>query len=174
MKIYLKISYFKRFVFFCIESQDLGPWIPAIINHLYWSVLSCSGNGQILTERFVSIIHHICNRHIFSDQKIYKRCSHSPYSTDETRRKAWLKMGSPLHDVLKKVVLEKQLVKDFSKMNLQIYTTYLEVFHAVKIRYLPKSIYFNIEKMIAGTQLAALDHNHNVGREQVGYIFNFL
>ena len=38
---------------------------------------------------------------------------------------------------------------------------------ALKIAYLPKKTFFGIEKMIAGTQIAALDHNHNVNREQV-------
>ena len=43
----------------------------------------------------------------------------------------------------------------------------LEVFHALKIAYLPKKTFFGIEKMIAGTQIAALNHNHSVNREQV-------
>ena len=43
----------------------------------------------------------------------------------------------------------------------------LEVFHGVKIRYLPESIFYKMEKMIAGTQLAALDHNNNINRPQV-------
>ena len=49
----------------------------------------------------------------------------------------------------------------------------LEVFHALKITYLPKKTFFGIEKMIAGTQIAALDHNHNVNREQVQTIVIF-
>ena len=44
---------------------------------------------------------------------------------------------------------------------------YLEVFHSLKIRYLPKNIFFEQDKMIAGAQLAALDHNHNIERSQV-------
>ena len=35
---------------------------------------------------------------------------------------------------------------------------------ALKIAYLPKKTFFGIEKMIADTQIAALDHNHNVNR----------
>ena len=54
-------------------------------------------------------------------------------------------------------------------MNVGIYTTLLEIYHSVKIRYLPKSIFFSMEKMIAGTQLAVLDHNNDVDREQVIY-----
>ena len=43
----------------------------------------------------------------------------------------------------------------------------LEVFQVLKIAYLPKKTFFGIEKIIAGTQIAALDHSHNVNREQV-------
>ena len=76
-------------------------------------------------------------------------------------------VGSAPHDALRKILLTKQLLEDIEKMTLQIHTTYLEVFHSIKIRYLHKSIFFDLEKMVAGTQLASLDHNFNVAREQV-------
>ena len=83
-------------------------------------------------------------------------------------------MGSGPHQVLCKIVQEKMLVKDLEKLSVEICTTLLEVFHSLKIRYLPKSIFYGYEKMVAGTQLAALDHNHNVDRGQVCMIFNTL
>jgi len=43
----------------------LGQWIPAIINHLYWSLTTSKGNGEELVERFLSVIHHVTNRHEF-------------------------------------------------------------------------------------------------------------
>ena len=52
-------------------------------------------------------------------------------------------------------------------MAKQVSTTMLEVFHAIKIGYLPKRTCFSIDKMIAGTQIATLDHNHNVARDPV-------
>ena len=55
----------------------------------------------------------------------------------------------------------------------QVNAAMLEVFHALKIAYLTKKTFFGIEKMIAGTQIAALDHNHNVNREQVQTIIIF-
>ena len=50
------------------------------------------------------------------------------------------------------------------KMKESIYTTCLEVFHSVKVRYLPHKKKL---KMITGAQLAALGHNHNTERIQV-------
>ena len=49
----------------------------------------------------------------------------------------------------------------------------LEVFHAMKIAYLPKKTFFGIEEMIASAQIAALDHYNNVNREQVQTTIRF-
>ena len=73
-------------------------------------------------------------------------------------------MGSP-------VITNSELVKVMERMNDNIYTTYLEVFHSVKIRYVPKQIFFEQDKMVAGTALEALDFNHNVNRSQVIHRF---
>ena len=76
-------------------------------------------------------------------------------------------MGSETHETIIRVLSEKSLSGDLEQMTEQENTTMLEVFHAVKIGCLPKKTCFNIDKMIAGTQIAALGHNHNVNREQL-------
>ena len=51
-------------------------------------------------------------------------------------------MGSPVHEALRSVITNNQLVKVMmERMNENIYTTYLEVSHSVKIRYVPKQIF---------------------------------
>ena len=92
----------------------------------------------------------------------YKKCEHKDYSEEEMAQRKWLKFGSPSHEALKSVVMNSGLVKDVAKLNEN-------VFHALKIRYIPKSIFFEQEKMIAGVELAALDHNLNINRGQVIY-----
>ena len=144
-------------------------WIPAITNHLYWSIQSSDGNPEALVERYTSVIHHITNRHEFLG-KYYTKCEHGPYEQEEGSR-SWLKMDNPAHAALKSVILNKILLQDLKKLNENVFTTYLEVFHALKIRYLPKSIFFEQPKMVAGLQLAALDHNININREQVSLTF---
>ena len=42
----------------------------------------------------------------------------------------------------------------------------MQVFHSVMTKYVPKRIHFSRAGMEARTQLAALDHNFNVGRHQ--------
>ena len=76
-------------------------------------------------------------------------------------------MGSPSHEKIRKIVIEKQLLNDLSQITKQTHTTLLEVFHASKIWYLPKSVFCGMEKTLGGTQLVALDHNNNVNRQQV-------
>ena len=73
-----------------------------------------------------------------------------------------MKEGSPVHEELKSIVLNKTLLKDMELLNLNVFTTHLGVFHALKIRYLPKSIFFEQEKMETGMMMAAMDHNINI------------
>lgn len=150
-----------------LENRVLAQWAQSVVNHLYWSIATCDGDGKALVERFTSLIHHTCNRHSFPMNTIYKECEHEKLSEEAKRKKQWLVMGSSAHDQLRKIIAQDGFVKDLEKVCDQISTTLLEVFHSVKIRYLPKSIFYGYEKMIAGTQLAALDHNNNVGRDQV-------
>ena len=103
------------------------------------------GDGKNLVERFTSVIHHVCNRHTFQGWT-YDRCEHDPYNSETSKRKSWLNFDSPPHNALRTVVLNKQLQNDLEKLNENIFTTYLEVFHSLKKRYPPKSIFYEKEK----------------------------
>ena len=46
------------------------------------------------------------------------------------------------------------------------HTGALEVFHSLMLKYVPKRKHFSYRGMLARTQLAALDHNHNCNRLQ--------
>ncbi|KAL7381559.1 hypothetical protein ABVT39_007691, partial [Epinephelus coioides] len=46
------------------------------------------------------------------------------------------------------------------------HTGSVEVYHNVMLKYLPKRLHFGYDTMVARTQLAILDNNYNVGREQ--------
>ena len=76
-------------------------------------------------------------------------------------------MGSAAHEKLVKSISKKTLVADLEHMTKQVNTTLLEVFHANKTSYLPKSTFFRMEKMVTGIQIAALGHNNNINRFQV-------
>ena len=52
---------------------------------------------------------------------------------EEEEARDWLVPDSPAHKAIKKTILEnKQLLKDMKKLNENLYTTHLEVFHALK------------------------------------------
>ena len=153
---------------FISELKILARWAPAIVNHLYWPIFTCGGNGKELVERFTSLQHHVVNKHHFPNNVLYKKCDHASLSEDQTRKKEWLRMGSEAHENIIRVLSERIHLGYLEQMTEQVNTTMLEVFHAVKIGYLPKKTCFSIDKMIAGTQIAgSLDHNHNVNRKQM-------
>ena len=74
-----------------LDVRPLMEWIPAITNHLYWSIQSSDGNPEALVERYTSVIHHITNCHEFLG-KYYTKCEHSPYEQEEGSCSSWLKM----------------------------------------------------------------------------------
>ena len=119
-------------------------------------------------NREISIIKaSYCQQTHLSSKYMYKKCDHPQLSTEQSQRKQWLEMGSAAHEKLVKIISDKTLVADLEHMTEQVNTTLLEVFQAKKISYLPKSTFFRMDKMVAGTQIAALDHNNNINRSQV-------
>ena len=50
---------------YCLtDLKVLARWPQAIVNHLYWSIFTCGGNGKELVERFTSFQHPIVNRRV--------------------------------------------------------------------------------------------------------------
>ncbi|KAG1934115.1 hypothetical protein F2P79_020247 [Pimephales promelas] len=148
------------------ECEGLGQWIPSIVNHLWWSAQSCDGNAEVLKEKWISVIHHVTNRHDWPGNRHYHQCSHEPLDETSQRRKLWLKPGSEAHNALVKVVTHKRLLKDLDHLTKCIHTAKLEVYHSIYLKYLPKRTHFGYHVMIHASMLAALDHNNNVNREQ--------
>ena len=118
---------------------------------------------------FIKILKCTNNKSKCVFSSYYTACAHPKYSKNEGKSREWMEMGSPPHEFLKKVIMQSQLVKDMKKMSENASTSAVEIFHALKIRYLPKSIFYEKEKMMASTKLAILDHNLNVERGQVSF-----
>ncbi|KAK3731342.1 hypothetical protein QZH41_004098 [Actinostola sp. cb2023] len=148
------------------DCNDLFPWIKSVSNHLWWCADSCEGNKANLREKWISLIYHTVNIHSWDSADVYHQCAHPPIPPHEARTKIWLKPGSPPHDALKSVVLDKNILKAVEQLNLCCHTGNLEVYHSVLTSYLPKRQHFSYKGMIARTQLVALHHNNNTNREQ--------
>ena len=105
-------------------------------------------------------------KHSWKDYKLFHKCSHQKLSRAQLRNTAWLKAGSSAHVALEEVVLNRKLLKDLAKLADFCHTGGLEVYHSMPLKYCPKREHFTYQGMLARTQLAALDNNSNVGRQQ--------
>ncbi|KAK0138496.1 hypothetical protein N1851_024974 [Merluccius polli] len=150
------------------ECEGLGEWIPSIINHFWWSAQTCGGDAEVLKEKWVSVIHHVTNRHDWPGNRHYHCCAHEPLDETSQRSKLWLQPGSEGHQALVKTVKDKRLVKDLGHLTKCIHTS-LEVYHSMYLKYLPKRTHFGYDVMIHASMLAALDHNNNANRGQAVY-----
>ena len=148
------------------DCTELSPWVKSISNHLWWCAESCEGDKEMLREKWISIVHHTANIHSWDSADLYHQCAHQPIPPDVARTKRWLRPGSPAHEALKEVVFDKNLLKDIQQLTLCCHTGNLEVYHSVQTKYAPKRQHFSYKGMVARTQLTALDHNANTGRQQ--------
>lgn len=148
------------------DAEELMPWIPALKNHLWWSAATCNGNETELIEKWQSASHHVTNQHDWGFGQIVTRCEHGELSIDDTEEVKWIEPESTAHVELNKVLTDKRLIEGVKKLNNFCHTGELETFNGFMLKYCPKRNYFGHEGMVARTQLAALDHNANVGREQ--------
>ena len=148
------------------DCSELSPWIKSVSNHLWWCADTCQGSKELLQEKWISIVHHTANIHHWNTADLYHECPHPPIPRNVARTKRWLQPGSPAHEALKEVVFNKTLLKDVQQLTFSCHTGQLEVYHSVQTKYLPKRQHFSYKGMVARTQLAALDHNANTGREQ--------
>lgn len=161
-------SIVKKIVKICGKKKDLAPlleWLHSISNHFWWCAESCEGNVEVLREKWESLVYHAANIHIWQDKQHFHKCEHPPL-TEEDGPRSWLRNGSPAHDALVKVVKDKNLVKDLPHCTLYCHTGNLEVYHSLMLKYAPKRQHFSYEGMVCRTQLAAIDHNNHIGRQQ--------
>ena len=134
--------------------NDLHPWIQSVSNHLW--CIAC-----LLKEKWISIVHHIANKHYWDGCSKLKKCEHHNLTTDEVQGSPWLKVGSLSHKALQDVVFDKRFLKDMEKMTEFHHIGQLEVFHFMTLKYIPKRQYISYKGIVERIQLAALDHNYN-------------
>jgi ribonuclease HI len=151
------------------DCEELLPWIQSVSNHLWYCAATCDKNVDILRETWLSLLHHITGKHQWKasrEYKLVKKCGHPRISAKDQKEIQWLESGSPAHIALEEVITNKKLLKDLGKLTEFHHTGELESYHSVMTKYVPKREHFSYNGMVARTQLAILDHNANVGREQ--------
>ena len=105
--------------------------------------------------------HHTANEHEWSDFSYYHHCAHGPL----TQKGKWIPKGAPTHGALKAIVLDPRTINDF-KFLTHLHSGELDVYHSLYNVYCPKRLSFSYEVMYVRTQLAGMDHNSDVGRQQ--------
>ena len=145
------------------KNQDLNHWLQSISNHLWWSAATCNGDVVLLREKWVSVLHHVQNKHSWKDTTIFKKCTHPRLSRRAVRQKCWLEPGSSAAVALEEVILAPRILNDLARLTAFCHTGGLEVYHSMLLKYCPKRQHFSYNGMVARTQLAALDNNHNTG-----------
>ena len=146
--------------------EDLGPWIRAVTNHLWWAASNCQQDAEMLVEMWQSMTHHVCNVHQWNPGEKYHACSHDVLDPEKARRTKWLKPDSPPHLALQEVLFDRTLTKDIRQLTKVCRTGELESFHSMLLKYCSKRQEFDYVTMRAKLQLAVLDHNNNTGRSQ--------
>lgn len=145
------------------QCEELSKWIQSVSNHLWWCAATCNGNAVILKEKWVSILHHVRNKHSWNNTTHFKKCAHPRLRRRDARQKCWLKPGSAAFVALEEVILNPRLLKDLAKLTDFNHTGGLEVYHSMMLKYCPKRQHFSYKGMLARTQLAAIDNNRNAG-----------
>ena len=104
------------------ECNELFPWIKSVSKHLWWFADTCEKDKNLLREKWISIVHHSANIHLWDSADLYHECPHPLIPREEARTKRWLRPGSPAHEALKEVVFDKTLLKDIEQLTLNCHT----------------------------------------------------
>ncbi|XP_068097178.1 uncharacterized protein [Hyperolius riggenbachi] len=151
--------------------SELAWWIEPAKNHMWWAASTSCNDAELLKEKWTSIIYHVTDRHKWDDYKIYHKCHHDELHQSEECKRAWLKAGSPAHSKMKEIIMSKRLLADLEHLSLFYHSGHLEVFHNPALKDKPKHPHHVIDGIVALTQLAILDHNASVDRQQTAMKF---
>ncbi|CAG2218817.1 unnamed protein product [Mytilus edulis] len=147
------------------DCKDLQPWIKSIVNHLYWTAASSTGQDQVvIVAKWYSILNHIINVHDGHGEE-FPACQHGPLEGRE-RHKKWLKPGTKVYEKLQGIVCHWQMKKNIVMLSPGKQTSALEGYHSVINHFAPKMIGFSYHGMLCRLWLAALHFNENNQREQ--------
>ena len=97
---------------------ELVPWVRSISNQLWYCAATCEGNASILKEKWLGVLHHTRNQHEWLGGDHITCCEHPPYTQEEAEKRPWLHPTSKAFQVLQKVVMDRRLLQDLEKVEL--------------------------------------------------------
>lgn len=57
--------------------EKVKAWARSVSNHLYWCVASSEGDGELVKQKWLSILNHVANIHEGHGDK-FPQCEHEP------------------------------------------------------------------------------------------------
>lgn len=95
--------------------------------------VDCNDNVENLTERWLSLLKHICNTHEF-DGNHYIKCSHGPLTSEDDEPKIWLQPENAPFQLIEKIVNDPTLLSDLKHLVHNCHTGNLENFHSLALK----------------------------------------
>ncbi|KAL5021397.1 hypothetical protein ScPMuIL_000552 [Solemya velum] len=148
------------------DCSDIKPWIPSIINHLYWSAVSTPPNqGDMILSKWISVVEHVQNSHS-NFGGLFPQCAHGRLEGREIKKK-WIKPCSKAITQLEAIVCSTSLKRDVRQMSGRFQTSYIEAFHSLLNHFAPKMLAFSYIGMKSRTLLAGMHFTENMGRHHL-------
>jgi hypothetical protein len=149
------------------ETSNLNDWARHLANHLWYSAESCKGDPDLLIEKWTSCLYHIQGIHSWVGEKgDVRKCDHEELANE--REIAWLSPNSKSFQELAKIVTDRNFLADMRHLHLNLFTSKLENYHALILKYATKRLHFHETGMSTRMQLSVMDHNCNAGRKVTG------
>ena len=174
----------KKLVKAAKKVERLTVWIEPVVTHFWYACEWCDGDGSLLLEIFHSCLLHLANKHAWTEDpfaaqrktsetttkpypvfKTYRKCGHENRLTGKHRKlkgMKWLDMKSEEFEVLFKIITDTRRSNAMKKCAAFIHTGSLEVYHNVRLKYLPKRTSYTLKRMIIMAMLVCIEVNVNL------------
>ncbi|XP_071950193.1 uncharacterized protein [Antedon mediterranea] len=140
--------------------EQVNKWRRSIINHLYWSVVTSNGNGDLALAKWDSITNHIVDIHS-GHSDLFPACIHGP-----AQKKNFFTPGTECNEKVADILQNKYLMKDVVKLSPLGQTYGVEGFHNLVNHFAPKMFHFGYSGMKSRLLLAVFHYNENSDRIQ--------
>ncbi|XP_070564224.1 uncharacterized protein [Ptychodera flava] len=147
------------------DCRALLQWSRHIATHFWY----CCGKATSCDEfkgLWCGVIHHVVNEHswVLPYCQGVSECDHGPLAQTADRDREWLQKGSPAHNALVKIVMNKQFLNKVEYLINFRHTAELESFQQNILMYSGKRFAYTPPVYRARNRLAAIDHNVHNGR----------
>ncbi|XP_053322031.1 uncharacterized protein LOC128496430 [Spea bombifrons] len=146
--------------------RELGQWVPAVSDHLWWCASTSQGKEDMLRERWQSTLFHVTDQHEWEGASLYPSCAHKPLKAEQRSVRPWLRPGSPSFNALREVVLDPRVTRDLSRLSQFCHTREIEIYHSFMQKFLCKKNPFTADATDVRAKLAALAYNANVHKRR--------